>query len=112
MKLTLKEWINKANAEFSDSGWKVLYSVSDRNIYYRKIGRIVFVEGYNLSVTHNTIIAYLPVGYRPSQRTLVPHSFPLNISAYVNITADGGINPIINGGGTNSQFYFHAVFPV
>lgn len=104
-------WVLEANGESSitDSGWLTLVNTNGR-IIYRKIGKTVFVNGYGLQVTHNVVRATLPEGFRPDQRTTVAAAFPINKQTYANITTDGGINPIINGGGSESNWYFQAVF--
>lgn len=104
-------WVLEANGEsnITDSGWLTLVNTNG-TIIYRKIGKTVFVDGYGLQITHNVIRATLPEGYRPDRRTTVAGAFPLTKQTYANIETNGTINPIINGGGTESQWYFQAVF--
>lgn len=104
-------WVLGENGETNiiDSGWKTLVDTNG-TIIYRKIGKTVFVDGYGLQITHNVIRATLPMGYRPDRRTTVAGAFPLTKQTYANIETNGTINPIINGGGTEANWFFQAVF--
>lgn len=111
--LDIKKLLAKLIEAHSDTGWKVLWKPSTSGyIEYRKIGNIVFLQGYSLSVTHNVTFYTLPPDLRPIIRHTVPMAFPLGVCGYVNIFENGQMAAIQNGGGTINQLYFATSYPV
>lgn len=101
---------NKIKFYDGESSWTTV-NVGVGLIRYRKIGKIVFVNGYTLSGDHNVLLYTLPNNYRPSERQTVPASFPLDGERiYINIETNGGVTPIRDGGTPVKELYFSTCF--
>lgn len=66
-----------------------------------------------MSCPFNTTIMTLPQKYRPPHRILIPTSFPLNYTSYINIWAtDGAVSMISNGGVALDQVYWNIYYAI
>jgi hypothetical protein len=98
---------------YSDSGWTDVTPINGWQPYggdygngsYRKLGKIVFLEGLLKNGTANTVMFYLPAGYRPSKKlpfdvvsdsgTIRVDIFPDGSVRHVSLTGNGYVS--LNG---------------
>ena len=96
-----------------DTGWQTLTTTSSSGtLQYRVVGKIVYIVGTGLNVTHNTNFITLPAAIRPSIRITCPASFPLDKNIYINLYASGNMAGIQNGGGSIVNLYFNMSYPI
>lgn len=97
-----------------DSGWKTLSTTSQTgSLRYRKIGKVVYIEGSGITATHNIVLGTMPEGCRPAYRHTVPISFPVTFNGYVNFTTNGDFAPTFQSGTTTTEYlYFSTSYAV
>lgn len=71
------------------------------NVRFRKVGGIVFVDGYATTGANGTSVFTLPVGFRPSSSMIVAISSGTPAASYMRVGSDGTVKPAV-GGGTGS----------
>ena len=97
-----------------DSGWQsVRTATSAGTVWYRKIGKIVYLQCYGVTANHLQIIYTLPVGFRPGIRWTVPASFPLDGGrVYVNMETTGTMTTVRDGATSMVNMYCQTAYPI
>ena len=112
-KSTIEQIISQLDEVSYDTGWVLLPTTSNTGeLWYRVVGKTVFLDGISLSVTHNTTFCTLPSAIRPTKRQTTSASFPLDKPTYVNLYENGNMAWIQLGGGTTTQLYFTMSYPI
>lgn len=107
--------------ELSDSGWQSLTNNTkfSGTIYYRKIGKMVEVVAYQITLASalssaSVVLAQLPSGYRPSYNTYgsagINNSYGGNILIYTNGEILFSKNYHDTSISTTQNIYFNSVF--
>lgn len=96
-----------------DTGWVTLtLSSGSGTLQYRCVGKIVYIVGTGLNVTHNTNFVTLPAAIRPAIRITCSASFPVDKNIYINLYDSGNMAAIQNGGGSISNLFFTMSYPI
>lgn len=65
---------------------------------FRKIGQVVYLDGYILTGSNGSTAFTLPSGYRPSGRTYLAIVQGSPAASYMIVDTDGTVKPAIGGG--------------